>query len=89
MHNPGVEKTDTSLGLKTKLRLEIVIPMLTVVASFTLIYSKLISMENMQRKAWTIQHEIMWESQFTINNPTIKVPSAESIVTLMNQQAQP
>ncbi len=92
MHNPGVrneDKPDTSLGLKTKLRLEIVIPLLAGIASFTLIYAKLISMENNQRRAWTIQHQIMWENQFSINNPTIKVPTAEGVVSLMNQQAQP
>lgn len=92
MHNPSVrgdEKSDTSLGFKTKLRLEIVIPMLTAVASFTLIYAKLVSMENIQRKAWTIQHQIMWENQLMINNPALKVPTADGVVTLMNQQAQP
>jgi hypothetical protein len=93
MHNPGVEKeepkVDTSLGLKTKLRMEIVIPLLTAVASFTLIYAKLVAMENIQRKAWTIQHQIMWENQLAINNPTLKVPTADGIVNLMNQQAQP
>lgn len=93
MQNPDSRapqsKSDTSLGLKTKLRLEIVIPMLTAVASFTLIYAKLVSMENIQRKAWTIQHQIMWENQLAINNPTIKVPTADAIVNLMNQQAQP
>lgn len=92
MHNPAIKqdpKVDTSLGLKTKLRLEIVIPMLTAVASFTLIYAKLVSMENTQRRAWTIQHQIMWENQLAINNPALKIPSADSVVNLMNQQAQP
>lgn len=93
MHNPAAksddEKPPTSLGLKTKLRLEIVIPLLTAVASFTLIYAKLVSMENVQRRAWTIQHQIMWENQLAINNPTLKVPTADGIVNLMNQQAQP
>jgi hypothetical protein len=92
MHNPGSrneDKPDTSLGLKTRLRLEIVIPLLSAVASFTLIYAKLVSMENMQRKAWTIQHQIMWENQLAISNPTLKIPTADAIVTLMNQQAQP
>lgn len=93
MQNPGRKdddlKTDTSLGLKTKMRLEIVIPLLTVVASFTLIYAKLVSMENQMRKAWTIQHQIMWENQFALSNPTIKVPTADAVVNLMNQQAQP
>lgn len=93
MHNPGIPpeepKVDTSLGLKTKIKLEVVIPLLTMVASFVLIYSKLISMENNQRHAWTIQHQIMWENQFAINNPTIKVPTASAVVNLMNQQAQP
>lgn len=92
MHNPGArseDKPDTSLGFKTKMRLEIVIPLLSAVASFTLIYAKLVSMENMQRKAWTIQHQIMWENQLAINNPTLKIPTADSVVTLMNQQAQP
>lgn len=92
MKNPGrpdqEPKTET-IGLKTKLRLEIVIPMLTMVASFTLIYSKLVSMENMQRRAWTIQHQIMWENQLAIDNPTMKIPTADGVVGLMNQQAQP
>ena len=92
MKNPGRpddDKPDTSLGLKSKIRLEMVIPLLTAVASFTLIYAKLISMENMQRKAWTIQHQIMWENQLAISNPTLKIPTADAIVNLMNQQAQP
>lgn len=93
MHNPGIPKeepkADTSIGPNTKIRLQLVIPMLTGVAMFTLIYAKLISMESMQRKAWTIQHQIMWENQLTINNPTIKVPTANDVVTLMNQQARP
>lgn len=71
------------------MRLEIVIPLLTMVASFTLIYAKLVSMENQMRKAWTIQHQIMWENQFAINNPTLKIPTADGVVNLMNQQAQP
>jgi len=82
-------KVDTSLGLKTKLRLEIVIPLLTTVVGLTLIYAKLISMENSLRKAWTIQHQIMWENQLAIQNPTLKIPTADSVVNLMNQQAQP
>lgn len=94
MHNPGRNnedetKVDTSLGLKTKLRLEIVIPLLTMVASFTLIYAKLVSMENQLRRGWTIQHQIMWENQFAISNPTLKIPTADAVVNLMNQQAQP
>lgn len=90
MRNPvDPDKPDTSLGLKTKVRLEIVIPLLTMVASFTLIYAKLVSMENQMRKAWTIQHQIMWENQFAISNPTLKIPTADSVVNLMNQQAQP
>ena len=92
MHNPSrpeEPKVDTSLGLKTKMRLEIVIPLLTVVASFALIYSKLVSMENYQRRSWTIQHQIMWENQLAISNPLIKVPTADAVVNLMNQQAQP
>lgn len=94
MQNPGrpstdEPKVDTSLGLKTKLKLEIVIPLLTAVASFTLIYAKLVSMENVQRRAWTIQHQIMWENQLAINNPTLKIPTADGVVTLMNQQASP
>ena len=93
MHNPGIRKeepsTDTSLGMKTKFRLDLVLIMLSTVASFTLIYAKLIAMENMQRKSWTIQHQIMWENQLTINNPTIKVPTADGVVTLMNQQSRP
>lgn len=90
-HSPDHEepKTETSLGLKTKLRLEIVIPLLTAVASFTLIYAKLVSMENAIRKSWTIQHQIMWENQLAIQNPALKIPTADSVVNLMNQQAQP
>jgi hypothetical protein len=92
MQNPATreeDKADTSLGLKTKMRLEIVIPLLTAAASFTLIYAKLVSMENFQRKAWTIQHQIMWENQLAINNPTLKLPTADGIVNLMNQSASP
>lgn len=92
MQNPGVrseDKQDTSLGLKTKLRLEIVIPLLTAVASFTLIYGKLIGIENNQRRAWTIQHQIMWVQQMQLDNPTVKVPSAEKTVGMMNQTAVP
>lgn len=93
MQNPAARqeepKVETSLGLKTKVRLEIVIPLLTAVASFALIYSKLVSMENNQRRAWTIQHQIMWENQLVINNPSLKIPTAEGIVNLMNQQANP
>lgn len=92
MHNPerpDDTKVDTSLGLKTKLKLEIVIPLLTAVASFVLLYAKLNSMENNMRKAWTIQHQIMWENQLAIGNPTLKIPTADAIVNLMNQQAQP
>ena len=83
------EKSDTSLGLKTKLRLEIVIPLMTAVVSFTMIYGKLIQMDKTMSHSWTIQHQIMWENQFSINNPTVKVPNAENIVSLMNQQSQP
>ena len=86
---PQEPKVETSLGLKTKLRLEIVIPLLTAVASFVLIYAKLVSMENTQRRAWTIQHQIMWENQFAIANPTLKVPAADAVVNLMNQQSTP
>jgi hypothetical protein len=91
MNNPSrpEPKTDTSLGLKTKVRLEIVIPLLTAVASFALIYSKLVSMENMQRRSWTIQHQIMWENQLALDNPSMKIPTADSVVNLMNQQANP
>ena len=92
MHNPSVskeDKPDTSLGLKTKLRLEIVIPLLCGVASFTLIYAKLISIENMQRKSWTIQHQIFWAQQLQLDNPTVKVPSSEQTVGLMNQSSIP
>lgn len=92
MKNPGVQedepKTET-IGLKTKLRLELVIPLLTAVASFVLIYAKLVSMENNMRRSWTIQHQIMWENQLAIQNPTLKIPTADSVVNLMNQQAQP
>lgn len=86
---PEEPKVETSLGLKTKFRLDLVILMLSTVVSFTLIYAKLLAMENMQRKAWTIQHQIMWENQLAISNPTLKLPSAESVVNLMNQQSQP
>ena len=93
MQNPGRKdddlKADTSIGLKTKMRLEIVIPLLTAVASFALIYAKLVSMENNMRRAWTIQHQIMWENQLAIQNPSLKIPTADGIVNLMNQQAQP
>lgn len=93
MQNPerrddGV-KADTSLGLKTKLKLEIVIPLLTAVASFVLLYAKLNSLESNLRRAWTIQHQIMWENQLAISNPTLKIPTADGVVNLMNQQAQP
>lgn len=92
MQNPGRPddgKVDTSLGLKTKLKLEIVIPLLTAVASFVLLYAKLSSMENNMRRMWTIQHQIVWENQLAISNPTLKIPTADSVVNLMNQQAQP
>ncbi|HSS99976.1 MAG TPA: hypothetical protein VLK33_23235 [Terriglobales bacterium] len=46
-------------------------------------------MENIQRKAWTIQHQVMWENQLAIQNPTLHIPTAEGVVSLMNQQSQP
>lgn len=94
MQNPAVrteseDRPPTSLGFKTRLKLEIVIPLLSSVASLALIYAKLISIENTQRKAWTIQHQIMWSQQFSLDNPTVKVPTAEQTVTRMNQSAIP
>lgn len=93
MQNPDVQRDDqkveTSLGFKTKFRLDLVLLMLSTVASFTLIYAKLITMENNQKKSWTIQHQILWENQLAINNTALKVPAADAVVNLMNQQAQP
>ena len=93
MHNPAnreeEDRPPTSLGLKTKLRLDIVIPLLTSVVSLTLIYAKLIAIEKNQQKAWTIQHQIMWSQQFALDNPTLRVPMAEQTVSRMNQSASP
>lgn len=93
MQNPArkeeVEPKTETIGLKTKMRLEIVIPLLSGVVGFTLIYAKLISMDNQMRKEWTIQHQIMWENQLAIQNPVLKIPTADSVVNLMNQKSTP
>jgi hypothetical protein len=83
------EKDGKSIGMKTNVRMELVLVLLTTVGTAGALYAKLTEMESEARRAWTIQHEILWSKEMAADNPALKVPDPQAIVDMMNQRNTP
>lgn len=87
------EKKEATVGGKTKVRMELLIPLLCtlVTSAFScgVLYSKLSTMETKMDRMWTIQDQVVWARQLAADNPGIKVPAPEGIVELMDKRGSP
>lgn len=87
--------SDAGLSPKTniKIRMDLLIMFVTTIFSCAfgtaMVYHKLEVMDACMKQAWTVQEQILWVSQFKVQNPGINVPAPADIVTLMNQKGIP
>jgi hypothetical protein len=80
------EKDDTkemTIGMKSKVRLDLVLALAPVMVGLIMLYIKLDAIEARLDKSWTYQEQVLWAEQFAGQNPTVKVPSAKEVFNLM------
>ncbi len=84
-------KDDATIGLKTKVRLDVLIAVAPVIAGLVMIYAKLNQIEQREKNAWTVQEQIIYSERLQTVNANLKTPNISDIVNLMQdgQTSQP
>jgi hypothetical protein len=81
------KKEETSLGLKTKIRLDLILAMIPITVGMIVMIVQQRQLNDKITSTWTVGNMAVWAKDFQWQNPQLKVPDPSEVKRMMEPSA--